>query len=377
MQYDSASELTVNIYLIPYTGMRHVVMGVLLAAAGLCAWWVVLFLQVVVFPWLYFRFNIILSQMLDGFLYVGTLVSVITSGSLLAEGSLRRRPIRWRFFYAALATSIALLVLLVFWGILRLMLPLFTSDALDELVVDRSLVTLRYRFGVWLASGFASGLGALLSRRLHTAVTRRWNWGGRDDTGPPPPQSWSDVALSVFYHLAGGLVAGAFAATSWHVPGYFGALQGDLYVASALAAAVFGGLFGLLVWPLPEDLYAGWIRVLSYERYGLRIPVPHGDSKPAERFIGHFPRGLDLYLPADRAVAELHASFVHTDGKYTVRGLSIDPIVVKRMLERIDLRYDPRRPAPLETALQMEDRILLGPKGESEIEFLMLPKEES
>jgi hypothetical protein len=49
---------------------------------------------------------------------------------------------------------------------------------------------------------------------------------------------------------------------------------------------------------------------------------------------------------------------------------------VKRPLERIDLRYDPRRPAPLETTLDMEDRILVGPGGDTEIEFLMLPKEE-
>jgi len=93
--------------------------------------------------------------------------------------------------------------------------------------------------------------------------------------------------------------------------------------------------------------------------------------------VGHFPRGLDLYLPADQAVAELHISFI-VDGnsRYAVRGLSIQPTQVKRFLERVDLRYDPRRPAPLETELKMEDRILLGPGGETVVEFIMLPKEE-
>lgn len=365
-----------NIYLIPYTGMRHVVMGVLLAAAGLCAWWVVLFLQVVAMPFLYLNFGFVWSQALDGFLYIGTLVAVVTSGTMLAEGSLRRRPIRWRIFYAVLAVGIALLMLAINWGLMKLILPLLTPKNIDELLVDRSLVTLRFRLGIWLTAGVASGVGAFLARWLHSAITRRWNWGGRDDTGPPRAQSWPEFFLAVFAHVGGGLAAGAFAATAWHVLGYYGAVQGDLYRASALGAATFGGIYGLLVWPIPEELYVGWIRVLSYERYGLRIPVPHADGKPAERFVGHFPRGLDLYLPAERAVAELHASFVCTGDRYTVRGLSIQPTVVKRPLERIDLRYDPRRPAPLETTLRMEDRILLGPNGESEIEFLMLPKEE-
>jgi hypothetical protein len=51
--------------------------------------------------------------------------------------------------------------------------------------------------------------------------------------------------------------------------------------------------------------------------------------------------------------------------------------MVKRMMESVDLRYDPRRPAPLETTLQNEDRIVMGAGGtQSEVEFLLLPKEE-
>jgi hypothetical protein len=228
-----------------------------------------------------------------------------------------------------------------------------------------------------LAAGFAAGFGPLAVRRFHAWLTRNWAWGGRDPTGPQPAPSWLEFAGTVFAHLGGGSVAGAVAAIAWHVPAYYSAIQGELYVASALASFSFGFLHGLLVWPLPDDLYAGWIRVLSYERYGLRIPVPHADGTPAERFVGHFPRGLDLYLPADVGVAELHLSFTKGRGDlYTVRGLSIAPTLVKRFLERIDLRYDPRRPAPLETPLHMEDRVLIGDKAQTEIEFLMLPKEE-
>lgn len=365
-----------NIYLIPYTGMRHVVLGLTLAAAGLLGWWGVSFLELVVQPLLHDRFGTVWSRAMDGPLYVGTLVVITSMGTLLAEGSLRRRALGWRFLWAAAAAMVASFMLMLLWGLIRLFTPLFASASSDTLLGDPSLVTLRFRIAVWLAAGFASGLGPFLVRRVHAAITSRFAWGGRDASGPSAPASWLEIGLSLFAHLGGATAAGAFAAIAWYVPAYYGTLQGDLYLASALAAATFGGVHGLLVWPMPEDLYAGWIRVLSYERYGLRIPVPHADGTPAERFVGHFPRGLDLYLPAERGVAELHVSFVLGADRYTVRGLSIRPVVVKRLLERIDLRYDPRRPAPLETTLGMEDRVLLGPDGETEIEFLMLPREE-
>jgi hypothetical protein len=67
---------------------------------------------------------------------------------------------------------------------------------------------------------------------------------------------------------------------------------------------------------------------------------------------------------------------VSSDQAYSVRGLSVQPTVVKRFLEKIDLRYDVRRPAPLETGLKMEDRVLMGPNSETQLEFLLLPKEE-
>jgi hypothetical protein len=102
------------------------------------------------------------------------------------------------------------------------------------------------------------------------------------------------------------------------------------------------------------------------------------DGKPTERFVGHFTRGLDLFLPADDGVMEMHVSVAVDEAqRYTARGLSLQPTRVRRFLEGINLRYDPRRPAPLATQLSSGDRIELGEGAhQSELEFVMLPKEE-
>jgi hypothetical protein len=179
------------------------------------------------------------------------------------------------------------------------------------------------------------------------------------------------------YHIGGGGAASMLAAAVWHTFGHYSDLFGDLYVAGAAAALVWGFVHGLLCWGLPDDLYAGWVRVLSHDRYGVRIPLD-SQAGTVERFVGHFPRGLDLYLPVERGVAELHASFLADENqRYSVRGLSVSPTVTKRFLERIDLRYDERRPAPFETELSMEDRVLLGEKGLVVLEFVLLPREEA
>ena len=118
--------------------------------------------------------------------------------------------------------------------------------------------------------------------------------------------------------------------------------------------------------------------MLTPNRFGRRIPIDAPERTAKERFVGHFPRGLDLFLPVDDGVQELHLSVTVDDKqRYTARGLSQHPTMVRRMLQRIDLRYDPRRPTPVETSLSSGDRIILG-EGEtrSEVEFILLPKEE-
>ncbi|MEQ1505811.1 MAG: hypothetical protein ABMB14_26485, partial [Myxococcota bacterium] len=90
-----------NIYLIPYTGIRHWVVAFTLGAAGLLAWWWVMALELEIGPMLYDRFGVIWSRGMEGPLYVGSLVMAIAASTLLAEGALRRRALRWRFWWAA------------------------------------------------------------------------------------------------------------------------------------------------------------------------------------------------------------------------------------------------------------------------------------
>ena len=163
----------------------------------------------------------------------------------------------------------------------------------------------------------------------------------------------------------------------WHLFGN-SELGTDLYVSSLALSMLWGFLYGLLVWGIPTNLYAGWIRVMSAGRYGRRIPIDQPEGGFNERFVGHFPRGLDLFLEQQDGVSELHVAVVVDDDQhYFVRGLSQRPTLVRRFLEKVDLRYDPRRPAPLQTRLQSGDHLRIGDgQTHADLEFLMLPREE-
>lgn len=364
-----------NIYLIPYTMARHVVTALPVGGAALLAWWWTLWFIVAMGPVLHAR-GLWWSQAAEGAWFLANVATAVAFASVLFEGSLRRRALRWRFGFALLAAGIAFVGAWLAWAIWTPLLPLLGGQGMREVLADTSLVTLRYRLPLWIGAGLASGVGPLCARGLQRLLSERW--GVAVDPHPPVGGwTWSLAGRSTFQHAGGAAAGSLLGAAAWHALGFYDWLQGDLYLAGAAGALVWGLGHGLLVWGIPDELYAGWVRVLSPERHGLRIPIPRADGSPAERFVGHFPRGLDLWLPADRGVAELHASFVVDEHhRYAVRGLSVEPTVVRRFLETIDLRYDPQRPAPLETSLRMEDQILLGPEGETRLEFLLLPKEE-
>ncbi len=338
-----------NIFLIPYTWMRHLAVGLVSAAGGLLAWWVALALASHVASW---------PASWDGPVYLGIVGAVTAGASVLAEGSLRREAPRrrlWTTLASGGTGGIAAGLLAALW--LGLLAPAL-GDGADADIAAQDLVTLRYRAPAFALAGLGCALGPILVR----GILKRGS------------------LASAGAHMGAGIAAGLAASAAWFVAGYgtFAFGSGALYHAGAAGAGVFSGLFGLLAWGIPDSLYAGWLRIMTDNRMGRRIPVDAADGQPRERFVGHYPRGLDLFLPAQDGVMELHLSVLVTrNQRYLARGLTLQPTAVHRFLETIDLRYDPRRPAPLETQLSSGDRLALGPPGQrTEVEFLMLPREE-
>ncbi len=360
-----------NIFLVPYTPMRHLVVGLYCAGAGLLAWWLLLLYTSALGPgW---------GPASDGAMFLAIVGSAIATASVMAEHSLRRTAVWKRATFAAIALAVSFfLSLFAYWfyngilgpgivgpivrlgidslGLFRAGIPADAGgeqvralvDAVGGDIGDASLVSLRYRLGAFCAVGFATSIGPLAVRK----------------------------ARGVLYHLLAGLLAGLVAAAAWHLSATV--VSSDLYWAGAAASVAWGLAFGIFAWPLPDELYAGWLRVLSFDRFGRRIPIDAPDGQPKERFVGHFPRGLDVFLPGEAQVMEMHVSVaVDAKHRYFARGLSLASTTVRRFLERVNLNYDPRRPAPLETRLTSGDRIQLG-SGDTaaELEFLMLPREE-
>lgn len=331
----------VNIFLLPYTWTRHVAMALWCAAAALVAWWVALGWVVLVgATW---------SPSWDGPILLGLVAGVVAGASLLGEGNLYRMPMAKRLARTALGVAITIAMTLAwYYAWHEIALSVLVPSSMAQDADDSSLVSLRFRLGAFVMGGLATGLGPMIVRKA---------------------DGW-------FAHIVGGLASGFAAAAAWYICNQ--AFYRDLYLGGAAMALAWGFTFGLLAWGIPDQLYAGWLRVMSGSRYGRRIPIDARDGRARERFIGHFPRGLDLFLPLEEGVLEMHLSVLVTaDQKYRARGLTLQPTLVRRFLERVDLRYDPRRPAPLETKLSSGDRVTLGQgAGSVDVEFLMLPREE-
>lgn len=332
-----------NIFLIPWTSARHYAVALVVGGFALVGWWAFLAWYVVEGPWW--------SRASEGLVWLDWMAFVVAFASLLTEGGLKRMPPFRRFIRAMFGGLLAVLFATVSWYLNGGIPTLFASEEGLLAMEDPSLVTLKFRLLQWVGAAWASALGPFLLRRN--------GLGG------------------FFNHLFGGMTAGLVAAGLWQGLGQH--QFGDLYLASGFAAFGWGTTHGLLVWGIPRSLYAGWIRVLSEHRFAHRIPVDKPDGSGAERFIGHFPRGMDVFLPADHGVAELHISaLVDGEQTYRVRGLSQYPTLLRRPLVRIDLRYDPSRPAPLETELHSGDVLRLSDgTGVTEVEFVLLPREES
>lgn len=328
-----------NIYLVPYTWARHVHVALITGSTALVAWWTMLvYVQLFGAPW---------PLEADGPVYLGVIASAVAVSSLLAEGGLHRHDLKW--FVLRIPGGLAVSFAVAVGGVLllRLIGGAVLPDNLGTDAADPTLVSLRYSLMAFAVAGLGSALGTLVGRKFKDATI----------------------------HLGAGAASGLCGAGAWYLCNRW--LYYDLYVAGAAGALAWGIAFGLLAWGIPTSLYAGWLRVLSGSRFGRRIPIDADGAK--ERFVGHFPRGADLWMPVEEGVQELHVSISVDDAQnYRAHGLSQHPVTLRRFLEKLDLRYDPRRPAPVVTKVQSGDRLVIsdGQRG-AELEFIMLPREES
>ena len=371
-----------NIFLIPHNWTRHVVVAFFTGFAPLIVWWLLLHWLVVLGPWL-FENQLLWAPEAETAIVFGFMSAAIAWTNISAEGGLRRRALAWKVLLPLVAGLLAMILAVVFAVAIEFVTPMIIglrkdNAAFAEVVGSPHTTTLTFTVAVWLIAGTIVGISTLIVRAA---------WGymgflakyipdsvkGFLEVPPNPPKVSVWTAIN---HLVAGPAAALVGAGVWHILAHI--FLKDLYLASAIGFTTWGFMFGLLAWGVPSDLYAGWIRVLSAHRFGHRIPIDAPEGGPVERVLGHYPRGLDLWVGAEHGVAELHASFVvdHSGG-YAVRGLSQWPMQVKRSLESIDLAYEPSSPVPLETDLRMEDLIYIGPKGQQTVvEFILLPKEE-
>jgi hypothetical protein len=340
-----------NIYLIPYTWMRHLQMAFWCGMFCITAWWCHLMWFLNIGPFW--------APSYDGFFWLCPLVGITSGGAILLEGNMRRAPLRWRIFKTLTATGASLGLFYFLFLIYDTTIgPLFFTifglikpEAVKVDLSDAHKIVFQNQLGLFLVAGFCVSFGTLIVRK------------------------WKGI-FNIGNHILGGLLAGMSAGAIWIFFLYFSPNTGlHLYLSGAFSSLGFGFVFGMSAWPIPDELYAGWLRVMSPSRFGHRVPIDATEGAK-ERFVGSYANGLDLYLPSNEGVMELHISaYVEQGQHYIIRGLSQQSTVIKRPLETVQLNYNPNSPQPSETQLYSEDLIYMGSFGV--IEFIMLPREES
>ena len=372
-----------NIRLIPFHWTRHFSVGLFIAGVATICWWLVINRCVVIFPLVTpaerDASSIVLDQFYEGLFLMVVLSISVGVPAIFAEGVLRQQAPLWVAAKMLVAGLLGALLTAGFVFLIDYGMYWVGSQAennAEPIFGGSATAGLRYKVWSWVTCGLATGFAVYASRTgWFVALKLRDRFEEKIPKFIKLPHEYV-VLPSAFNHLMGGLASGLMAAIVWHLLNY--QLLGDFYLALALGYLTMGFMFGVLVWGIPPDLYAGWIRVLSHHRYGQRLPIMGQEEVFSERFLGHFPRGLDLFVEHEHGVAEIHASFVgDQSGRYAVRGLTQAPTTVKRFLERLDLAYPPDSPVPLEADLKMEDIVIMGGNGpKTEVEFLLLPKEE-
>ncbi|MBM74973.1 MAG: hypothetical protein CMK59_06210 [Proteobacteria bacterium] len=335
-----------NIILIPYTWMRHFQPALWCGFFGAIAWWLFLSWFLLVGPFW--------APSFDGTMWCSLLAISVSGGMILSEANLYRWPFRRRLWKLITVASASFGLVLLFNWFFILLLSLILNDP-D--VQNPYVVSLKLNICTFVSAGLATGFSV--------QMVRGW-------------QSW----FTFLNYIISGLNAGILAALAWSLFHSFlpqSALSAylgyDLFWSGLISNVLFGVLFGLGSWTIPDELYAGWLRILSTQRFGHRVPIDAGGGAPKERFVGHYPNGLDLFLPFELGVQELHIS-VHKsqDNEFILRGLSQEQTRLKRIFEWVNIHYDPNRPAPYEASLKAGDQITLGESAK--LEFLILPREE-
>lgn len=356
------SEGSLTPRLIPYTWLRHVVPALVAATAAALAWWVSVLVLELLRQAAFTRGVGWMAPRTEGLVWLSLTSGAVAAAQVGLEGRIEGT---WRSLVGVgMAVAAVAAASLTSVGM-----------ALHDLIAQAwgmspASLALRWALVPWLLAGLGAALGPWMvrgGRRLLAWLERRWDLAVLP-APPAPPGSWWAEAL---VHALSGLAGGCAGALVWYALGHG---QGDLFLAAVLGSSVMGAVVGGLAWGIPDRTFQGWVHVLVGARPGWRIPVDAAQVTLSERFVGHFPAGMDLHLPPGDGVDELHLSVIaRGEGSWAARGLSRDKVRVMRPLAWVDLSYDPELPAPLETPLHAGDRVALGP--EAVVELVVMARE--
>ena len=189
-------------------------------------------------------FRLSVSPVLDGFMIVFLLALTGALGIRTGEAGLLRWTLRRRILSIALTTAFTFAwALLIYWLWSLIALGLF-----DELGRDPHVAALRYRLGDFMAAGLICSLSHISSVR----------WSSRAEM-----VSKESLKRVVGIALLAGLFAAVTASAGWSLANYW---ISQHYWSGLMMFALFGFAWGLGLWTVPDELYTGWIRVLSRDR---------------------------------------------------------------------------------------------------------------